>query len=124
MMANLLIGIFIGFMLRGIYNKYFVSKWEQAAFKEIELSCLHLLIMTYEDFNYLKKKKEMMMHQMGVKESEIRITKNVDEQNIINWQKTAINKFLLAIPPRFRSLVKYRTWRGAMTFLNVFKKND
>ena len=121
---NLLIGIFFGFMLRGIYNKYFVSKWEQAAFKEVELSCLHLLVMTYEDFNYLKQKKEMMMHQMGLDDSEIKIKKNVDEQNIINWQKTAINKFLLAIPPRFRSLVGYRSWRGAMTFLNVFKKND
>ena len=90
MIMNLLIGIFFGFMLRGINNKYFVSKWEQAAFKEVELSCLHLLVMTYEDFNYLKQKKEMMMHQMGLDDSEIKITKNVDEQNIINWQTKKI----------------------------------
>lgn len=124
MIANLMIGVFFGFILRGIYNKYFVTKWEQAAFKEIEISCLHLLIMTYEDYSYLKQKKQMMMHKLGVDEKEIRIVKNVDEQNIMNWQKTAINKFLLAIPPRFRQSVKYKSWKGAMTFLNIFKKND
>jgi hypothetical protein len=123
MIMNLIIGIFLGFTLRGIYNKYFASKWETAAFREIELSCLNLLVMTHEDYNYLKMKKEMMMHKMGVEENEIKITKNVDDENILKWKRTAINKFLLTIPPRFRSLVKYRTWKGAMTFLNTFRKN-
>tara|TARA_R100001015_G_C4635094_1_gene203451 strand:+ start:1521 stop:1895 length:375 start_codon:yes stop_codon:yes gene_type:complete len=123
MIANAIIFTFLGFFARGIYNKYFVSKWEQAAFREIELNCLYLMMMTYEDFVYLKQKKEMMMHKMGVHENEIKMTKNIDDQNIENWKKTAINKFLLALPPRFRQIVKYRNWKGAMIFLNAFKKN-
>ncbi len=118
-----MIGIFIGYVLRGLYNKYFVTKWETTSFKEIELSCLNLLMISYEDYHYLKQKKEMMMHKMGVEENEIKMSKNVSEQNIASWQRTSINKFLLAIPPRFRRLVKYRTWRGAMTYLNTFRKN-
>lgn len=121
--ANAIIFIFIGFVLRGLYNKYFVSKWETAAFREVELSCLNLLMMTYEDFHYLKQKKEMMMHKMDVEENEIKMNKNIDEQNILSWKKTAINKFLLAVPPRFRTLVKYRNWRSAMVFLNAFRKS-
>ena len=121
--ANAIIFIFIGFVLRGLYNKYFVSKWETAAFREVELSCLNLLMMTYEDFHYLKQKKEMMMHKMGVEENEIKMNKNIDEQNILSSKKTAINKFLLAVPPRFRTLVKYRNWRSAMIFLNAFRKS-
>lgn len=121
--ANAIIFTFIGFVSRGLYNKYFVSKWETAAFREIELSCLHLLMMTYEDFHYLKQKKEMMMHKMGVEENEIKMNKNIDEQNILSWKRTAINKFLLAVPPRFKTLVKYRNWKSAMVFLNAFRKS-
>mgnify|MGYP003139739427 CR=1 FL=1 len=121
--ASATIFIFIGFISRGLYNKYFASKWESTAFREIELSCLHLLMMTYEDFHYLKQKKEMMMHKMGVEENEIKMNKNIDEQNILNWKRTAINKFLLAGPPRFRTLVKYRNWKSAMVFLNAFRKS-
>ena len=123
MMASILIGIFAGFFLRGIYNKFTVSKVAIALFREAELSCLHMLVMTYEDFHYLKEKKSMMMSQMGVEENEIKMVKNVDEQNIANWQRTAINKFLLAVPPRFRQTIPYRTWRGAITYLNNFKKS-
>lgn len=79
--------------------------------------------MTYEDYSYLKQKKEMMMHKMGVEENEIKMTKNIDDQNISRWQKTAINKFLLAVPPRFKSLVKYRNWKSAMIYLSAFKKS-
>jgi len=121
--ASAVIFIFVGFVSRGIYNKYFISKWESAAFREVELSCLHLLMMTYEDFYYLKQKKEMMLHKMGVEENEIKMNRNIDEQNISSWQRTAINKFLLAVPPRFKALVKYRNWKSAMVFLNAFRKS-
>jgi hypothetical protein len=121
--ASAVIFIFVGFVSRGIYNKYFISKWESAAFREVELSCLHLLMMTYEDFYYLKQKKEMMLHKMGVEENEIKMNRNIDEQNISSWQRTAINKFLLAVPPRFKTLVKYRNWKSAMVFLNAFRKS-
>lgn len=123
MLASILIGIFAGFFLRGVYNKHFVSKVETALFKEVELHCLRILIMAYEDYIYLKEKKSMMMHKMGVEENEIKMTKNIDDANIAKWQHVSINKFLLAIPPRFKRLVEYRDWRGAMAYLNKFIKN-
>ncbi len=123
MLASILIGLFAGFFLRGVYNKHFVSKAEIALFKEVELHCLRILIMAHEDYAYLKEKKSMMMHKMGVEENEIKMTKNIDDANIAKWQHTSINKFLLAIPPRFKKLVEYRDWRGAMTYLNKFIKN-
>jgi len=121
-MAAVLIGIFAGFFLRSVYDRFWVSKSDVALFHEVELSCLHMLIMTYEDFHYLKEKKSMMMLKLGVGENEVKLVKNVDEQNIINWQRTAINKLLLSVPPRFRQAIPYRTWRGAMTYLNNIKK--
>jgi len=123
MVANILVGIFLGFFLRGVYNKFTVSKIETILFREIEFHCLQLLILTYEDFVYLKEKKAMMMHKMEMPENEIKVIKNVDEQNILRWQTTAINKFLLAIPPRFKPLIEYRNWRGAIAYLNKFIKN-
>ena len=123
MLAAILIGIFAGFFLRGIYNKHFVSKLELAMFREIELNCLQLLIMTHEDYIYLKEKKAMMMHKMGVDENEIKVVKNVDDANISKWQHVAINKFLLAVPPRFKKHLGYRDWRGAMRYLHKFIKN-
>ena len=123
MLASILIGIFAGFFLRGVYNKHFVSKVEIALFKEVELHCLRILIMAYEDYIYLKEKKSMMMHKMGVEENEIKMTKNIDDANIAKWQHVSINKFLLAIPPRFKRFIEYRDWRGAMAYLNKFIKN-
>ena len=123
MIASILIGIFAGFFLRGVYNKHFVSKVEIVLFKEVELHCLRILIMAYEDYIYLKEKKSMMMHKMGVEENEIKMTKNIDDANIAKWQHVSINKFLLAIPPRFKRFVEYRDWRGAMAYLNKFIKN-
>ena len=122
MIVNVLIGIFIGFFGRGIYNKHIVSKVEEAAFRVVELNCLRLLAMTCQDYHYLSEKKIMMMHDLGVDENEIKTTRNVDEQNIIRWQKAAISKFLLALPPQYRKLVSYRNWRGAMVFLRAFEK--
>ena len=123
MLIGILFGIFAGFLLRGIYNSTFISKAELILFKEIEVHCLRLLIITYEDYVYLKEKKAMMMHKMGIEENEIKMVKNVDEANIKRWQHTSINKFLLAIPPRFKRHVEYRYWRGAMAYLNKFIKN-
>ena len=99
MLIGILFGIFAGFLLRGIYNSAFISKTELILFKEIEIYCLRLLIVTYEDYVYLKEKKMMMMHKMGVEENEIKMVKNVDDANIKKWQHTSISKFLLAIPP-------------------------
>ena len=123
MLIGILFGIFAGFLLRGIYNSTFISKAELILFKEIEVHCLRLLIITYQDYVYLKEKKAMMMHKMGVEENEIKMVKNVDEANIKRWQHTSINKFLLTIPPRFKRHVEYRDWRGAMAYLNKFIKN-
>ena len=123
MLISILFGIFAGFFLRGIYNNYIVSNIELVLFKEIELHCLQLLIMTHEDFEYLKEKKSMMMHKMGVDENEIKIVRNVDEANIVKWQHTSINKFLLAIPPRFKQYIEYRDWRGAIAYLHKLIKN-
>lgn len=123
MLIGILFGIFAGFLLRGIYNSAFISKTELILFKEIEIYCLRLLIVTYEDYVYLKEKKMMMMHKMGVEENEIKMVKNVDDANIKKWQHTSISKFLLAIPPRYRGYVEYRDWRGAMAYLNKFIKN-
>ena len=64
----------------------------------------------------------MMLHKMGVDENEIKLVKNVDDANIAKWQHTAINKFLLAIPPRFKRYTEYRNWKGAMTYLHKFIK--
>jgi hypothetical protein len=122
MMASILIGIFLGFFLRGVYNKFMISKVEAILFKEVELYCLQLLVLTYEDFVYLREKKSMMMHKMEMPENEIKVMRNMDEANILRWQTTAINKFLLAIPPRFKPLIEYRNWRGAMSYLNKFIK--
>ena len=107
MLVAILFGIFAGFFLRGVYNKYMISKVELILFK---------------DFVYLKEKKSMMMHKMGIEENEIKIVRNIDNANIEKWQHTAINKFLLAMPPRFKGHIEYRTWKGAMTYLQKFIK--
>ena len=122
MLASVLMGIFSGFFLRGVYNKYMISKVELILFKEVELYCLHLLVMTHTDFVYLKEKKAMMMHKLEMEDNEIKVMKNVDEANIVKWQHTAINKFLLAVPPRFKKHIEYRNWRGAISYLNKFIK--
>ena len=122
MLANILIGIFIGFATRGLYNKYYLSKIETTMFKEIEYSCLQLLILTYEDFEFLKEKKRIMMSEMNIPEREIRLTSNMDDARISSWKERAINKFILAVPVRFRSSIEYRSWRMAMAYLNKFKK--
>ncbi len=123
MLMSMVFGICAGFLLRGLYNSHVISKAELAMFKEIELQCLRLLIVSYEDYVYLREKKTMMMHKMGIEENEIKLVRNVDEINIESWKRTSINKFLLSMPPRFKRHVEYRDWRGAMNYLNKFIKN-
>jgi hypothetical protein len=46
--------------------------------------------MTYEDYYYLRQKKEMMLHiRWALSESEIKMNRNIDEQNISSWQKNS-----------------------------------
>ena len=117
-------GIVVGIMITNIFNRIYISKYAQTMFRAVEYECLMLLHWTHQDFVYLKEKKELMMHKMEVPINEIKITKNVDEENIKKWQKTAINKFLLAVPRRYRALVRYTNWRTAMAHLNIFIKKS
>ena len=117
-----MLGLFAGLMLARIISQAYVSTYSKKMFEAAQYECLMLLHLTHEDFVYLKEKKQMMMHKMEVPLNEIKSTANVDELNIKRWQNTAINKFLLAIPKRYRPLVAYTTWRSAMAYLNLFRK--
>ena len=117
-----MLGLFAGLMLARIISQAYVSTYSKKMFEAAQYECLMLLHLTHEDFVYLKEKKQMMMHKMEVPLNEIKSTANIDELNIKRWQNTAINKFLLAIPKRYRPLVTYTTWRSAMAYLNLFRK--
>tara|TARA_R100000005_G_C4932225_1_gene160651 strand:- start:332 stop:700 length:369 start_codon:yes stop_codon:yes gene_type:complete len=119
---NFILGIMVGIMISGIVNRIYISNYSKKMFEAVQYECLSLLAWTYEDFVYLKEKKQMMMHKMEVPLNEIKTTKNVDEENIRRWQKTAINKFLLSVPARYRPLIKYTNWRTAMTHVRIFIK--
>ena len=55
---------------------------------------------------------------------DIKLTKNIDEQNFNQWKQAAINNLHSAYPDNFKKMPKYYSWKQAMKFLDgVYRQN-
>ena len=82
-----------------------------------------MLATAAESIAFIQSIKYRTMKDMGIPETTIKSTKNIDDYNFSAWKNSAVSKLLAAYPEKFKGLKRYVDWNTAMDFLDkVYKK--
>ena len=113
---SLIIGFLTGLATFRIVENLFGLGYSILFFKDIEKHCLLMLASVTESVSYIQYIKYKAMDDAKIAESEVRLTKNLDDHNFSLWKSTVINNLTSAypksIPPSFK------TWEQALKLLD------
>lgn len=113
MAAHRIFWSFIGLGKIGIYMK------------DAEYHSLMMLVSVAESISYITQIKHNMMIDLKFPDSEVKLTKNMDEHNFKKWKETAIHSLKSAYPVEFRYISSYEDWESALVFLDkIYKKRN
>ena len=113
MAAHRIFWSFIGLGKIGIYMK------------DAEYHSLMMLVSVAESISYITQIKHNMMIDLKFPDSEVKLTKNMDEHNFKKWKETAIHSLKSAYPVEVRYISSYEDWESALVFLDkIYKKRN
>tara|TARA_Y100000310_G_C20635072_1_gene790729 strand:+ start:252 stop:674 length:423 start_codon:yes stop_codon:yes gene_type:complete len=85
--------------------------------QEVSLQILKLIGSTVEDVAFIKAKKFEMLRAAEVPEDKIEEYRSIDEKTFNNWKTSIIIKLISHYPPRYRKILTFYDWAGAMRVL-------
>jgi hypothetical protein len=116
--------------LGGALSYSFMSKFMGYYHAVIILSDVteHLLKMigtVVEDVSYIRTMKYDSLSKMDIPEEEIENIMKIDEKVYYNWKTSIIVKLISNYPRKFRYLLTFHSWDGAMEELDkIYKKES
>jgi len=122
-----LTSILIGFLAGIVFHRFLSGIYELGQIglyiREIEKSALVMLASSAESIAFIQTLKYKKMKDLGVGDSTIATTKNIDDYNFIAWKNSAVSNLLAAYPEKYKAFARYVDWESGMEFLNkVYKK--
>ena len=90
---------------------------------EITAQILKLIGSTADDVVFMKTMKFKFLEDSGLETKEIVRIREIDEQIYNNWKASTITKLIAHYPRKFRTMLKFYDWIGAMKALDdIYKK--
>jgi len=90
---------------------------------ETALYTLRLCAVIVHDVEFIRVLKYKHLLETGVKDDQIQLIKDIDQQTIDNWKRSVITKFKQTLPPSVQSIFNFSDWAGAMKMLDsTFKR--
>ena len=90
---------------------------------EVTAQILKLIGTTADDVAFIKTIKFKFLNDSGLEEEEINRIKEIDEQVYDNWKASIITKLIAHYPRKFRTMLNFYDWVGAMKALDdIYKK--
>jgi len=90
---------------------------------ESALYTLRLCAVIVHDVEFIRVLKYKHLLETGVKDDQIQLIKDIDQQTIDNWKRSIIAKFKQTLPPSVKNVFTFTDWTGAMKVLDIaFKK--
>ena len=90
---------------------------------EVTTQILKLIGSTADDVAFIKTVKFKLLNDSGLKEEEVAAIKEIDEHVYKNWKVSIITKLIANYPRKFRTILKFYDWTGAMKALDdIYKK--
>jgi hypothetical protein len=113
-------GIFASLWLTRFFEV--VHTWR--LFKEVLYHLLYMAVGLVEDVEFIREVKAKHLHEAGYDEEQIRAFQTVDDYNLTQWKENVIVKLLTRIPPRFRTMMPFRSYTEATRYLNKALKSE
>ena len=85
--------------------------------RDIILNSLELLVSITQDVAYMQQLKYLQMAKDGVPDEKVELAKKMDKRTIDSWKSGIVNKFITTYPRQLGSVVRFRTWSGALKLL-------
>ena len=86
------------------------------------LHLLRLCAVILHDVTFMQALKYKQLRESGVKEKEIQLIKDIDEETVSNWKHSIILKFKHTLPRAVHGAFAFNDWDGAMKMLDKHLK--
>tara|TARA_B100000131_G_scaffold305036_1_gene330622 strand:+ start:697 stop:1098 length:402 start_codon:yes stop_codon:yes gene_type:complete len=90
--------------------------------RQVEADCLSLLNSAAHDMSFVKNMRKNALEGLVLTANQIKIQNNLDEYSFKTWKQLAINNFIANYPDKFRRLLSFNDWDGAMKHLQLLKE--
>jgi len=125
---ELMIFVVLGFC-GGVFSTYYLARLFEVIhlWRLAQETIAHLLLMCAkitEDVAFLEEVKRKHMTRADFSKEQIRQFQEVDKRTLTNWKDSVILSIVKKAPPHFRSLLPFKDWNEAMTFMNDSLKRD
>ena len=120
-----ILGTILGYMVSRAVSTVRSATLDIKMFRIVELYCLQMLTLCLEDRVFIKEAKYRVMRansEFG--ENQAKISKNEDEYNLSLWKDNVIKHMISVYPPKYKKIIKYRDWKGAMAWLNYYMQKN
>ena len=118
---DLMIFVILGFF-SGIFVSVYLTRLIEVVHmwrivKEVIIHLLLMCVTIMEDVEFLKEVKKKQMKEAKFDSTQIQHFQEVEERTLTNWKNSVIQAILTKAPQRFRSLMPFNNWAGAVKFL-------
>jgi len=114
-------GVFVSFYLTRLLEVVHTWRLFHETLVHIILMCVSLI----EDVEFIRELKRKGMREAEMSAAQIHKFEEVDERTLTNWKNSVILSLVAKAPPRFRSMMPFKTWQEAVHFMNdAFRGND
>ena len=114
------IGFVAGMITYRMFAGFFVIGYASKLFREIEKHCIMLLAAATESIAYIQQIKYSYMSDLGVSESTIKVTKDIEKQNFELWKASVITNMKSNYPKYIEP--SYKDWKEALELLDEIYK--
>lgn len=88
------------------------------------IQCLKILSQMSLDIALARQTKYKLMAQADMPEDFLTTIKDVDERVYVNWKMATIATFIATFPQKYRGLLRFHDWDGAMKVLDDIYRRE
>jgi hypothetical protein len=119
---QLMVFVVLGFC-GGVFTSYYLSRLFEVIhmwrlLRQVIAHLLWMCLTVVENIEFLNTLKVKAMYEADFSDKQIADFQDVWDETLTNWKDSVILATVSKAPPRFRSMMPFEDWKGAVKFLN------
>ena len=122
--TDMLIAVFVGFLLSKIWNLILYTGYAVIVLQELQSSAAKLLFSINQTIYEIQSLKMNEMRKQGRSEKEIQFETKMMDQNTMLFKKALISSFLYNWPRKYKNILEFYDWDSAMEYVDKLIKEE
>ena len=122
--TDMLIAVFVGFLLSKIWNLILYTGYAVIVLQELQSSAAKLLFSINQTIYEIQSLKMNEMRKQGRSEKEIQFETKMMDQNTMLLKKAVISSFLYNWPRKYKNILEFYDWDSAMEYVDNLIKQE